>query len=83
MQPIKYFRERAISYAGAVGDRMNHLFLVRFNGLELLDRGFNPWRGIAYNTLFQRQFIQDAEEEYRLKLFVFNANNKEIVLWKN
>ncbi|NER26072.1 MAG: hypothetical protein F6J86_05060 [Symploca sp. SIO1B1] len=37
----------------------------------------------TYNTLFQRQFIQDAVEEYKLKLFVFDAHNQAIVLWKN
>ncbi|HAX80342.1 MAG TPA: fatty-acid oxidation protein subunit alpha [Cyanobacteria bacterium UBA11372] len=37
----------------------------------------------TYDTLFQRQFIQDAIEEYQLKLLVFDASKQEIVLWKN
>jgi hypothetical protein len=37
----------------------------------------------TYDTLFQRQFIQDAVEEYKLKLLVFDASKQEIVLWKN
>lgn len=37
----------------------------------------------TYNTLFQRQFIQDSIEEYQLKLLVFDAIKQELVLWKN
>ena len=37
----------------------------------------------TYDTLFQRQFIQDAVEEYQIKLLVFEANKQEIVLWRN
>ena len=37
----------------------------------------------TYNTLFQRQFIQDSLEEYQLKLLVFDAIKQELVLWKN
>ncbi|MFB2977045.1 XisH family protein [Microseira sp. BLCC-F43] len=37
----------------------------------------------TYDTLFQRQFIQDAVEEYKLKLLVFDASKQEIVLWKD
>ncbi len=36
-----------------------------------------------HNTLFSRQFIQDAIQEYQVKLLVFDDNTQEIVLWKN
>ncbi|MEQ9000006.1 MAG: XisH family protein [Coleofasciculus sp. B1-GNL1-01] len=36
----------------------------------------------TYNTLFHRQFIQDAIEEYQLKLLIFDPNKQRIAAWK-
>jgi len=36
----------------------------------------------TYNTLFRRPFIQDAIEEYQLKLLIFDPNKQEISAWK-
>lgn len=36
----------------------------------------------TYDTLFRRLFIQDAVEEYQLKLLVFDPHKQEIVSWK-
>ncbi len=37
----------------------------------------------TYDTLFRRPFIQDALEEYQLKLLIFDPKKQEIVLWKH
>lgn len=37
----------------------------------------------TYDTLFHRPFIQDAVEEYKLKLLVFDPSQQEIALWRD
>ncbi|NEQ89033.1 MAG: fatty-acid oxidation protein subunit alpha [Moorea sp. SIO2I5] len=36
----------------------------------------------TYNTFFRRPFIQDALEEYQLKLLIFDPKKEEISSWK-
>ncbi|NET81011.1 MAG: fatty-acid oxidation protein subunit alpha [Moorea sp. SIO1F2] len=36
----------------------------------------------TYNTFFRRPFIQDALEEYQLKLLIFDPKTEEISSWK-
>ncbi|NEP29761.1 XisH family protein [Moorena sp. SIO3I6] len=37
----------------------------------------------TYNTFFRRPFIQDALEEYQLKLLIFDPKTEEISSWKH
>lgn len=36
----------------------------------------------TYNTLFRRPFIQDAIEEYQLRLLIFDPKKQEILAWR-
>jgi hypothetical protein len=37
----------------------------------------------TYREFFADSFVEDAVEQYQLKLIVFNPTKEEIVLWKD